>query len=667
MAATTNRIHLFRGVLQSSDGIISKVFHSTDQSISFEAAFPLSDEFKARITASERSIDLLTHQEDPFIFSERSKIARLGIQITGESPYLGKLEDNVLTLSMVATHVIPGYPTVDILQEFFAPGFPIGRLIYCDPEALLNSDEVLAALKSGNLKLPDSTTISSDGTVLIKPHSAVCRLREPLDKDILSRILLRDEGRELLSQYQRREDVPTVIIPPNEGIVTTCSMYLNEHYVVLQSGFQFGKQLQATVLDPIKTRGVNIYLEIVNNSQNTIVNPVILAKIYRCHKFAAKKRKKSSTPRNKIFSYNSLKKFEKRLQAVNNSTCHFIDRPLAVIAGKSVDLNTVPILLNGPDTHCTVSKINCSLVKRYATPQSVCPHIFATARIKELRKPATLILKYFPNILEHRDIIQWACKGKINAIYFFEPSSKFGPFLSDRDHNQLEEYYELGIDVYWISELTGSLMISTMRDGKGYFVIPERLADFHKSMLFAFYGSNKKLSKTAVKRLDQLIQALIEFWGHTIGIITGGGSGVMEEANNIARRHGILSGANFLEITDQKMTTNVDFCQVFQAKCRHSRQKWFEVAAFPIFNVGGLGSMEELGITLCNFKLSIAETVPIILFGTEGDKTFWNGAKEQILEMVARDRAPAWIKKYLIMTSDPQEVVNAYQDILQLF
>ena len=444
-------------------------------------------------------------------------------------------------------------------------------------------------------------------------------------------------------------------------------MYLNEHYVVLQSGFEFGKQLQATVLDPIKTRGVNIYLEIVNNSQNTIVNPVILAKIYRCHKFESKKRKKTITPKNKAFTYNALKGFERRFQTVKNSTCHFIDRPLAVVEGKSFDLATVPILLNGPDALCKVSKINCSMVRRYASPQSICPHIFATARIKRLSKPATLILKYFPNILEHRDIINWACKGKINAIYFFEPSSKFGPFLSDRDHNQLEEYYELGIDVYWISELTGSLMVSTMRDGKGYFVMPERLADFHKSMLFAFYGSNKGLSKAAVKRLNQLMQALIDFWGHTIGIITGGGSGVMEEANNIARRHGILSGANFLEITDQKMTTNVDFCQVFQAKCRHSRQKWFEVAAFPIFNIGGLGSMEELGITLCNFKLSIAETVPIILFGTEGDKAYWNGAREQILEMVARDRAPGWIKKYLIMTSDPQEVVTAYKDILQLF
>jgi len=37
--------------------------------------------------------------------------------------------------------------------------------------------------------------------------------------------------------------------------VTTCSMYLNEHFVVLAERFFTGTDLAATVLDPIKTRG----------------------------------------------------------------------------------------------------------------------------------------------------------------------------------------------------------------------------------------------------------------------------------------------------------------------------------------------------------------------------------------------------------------------------
>jgi hypothetical protein len=210
-------------------------------------------------------------------------------------------------------------------------------------------------------------------------------------------------------------------------------------------------------------------------------------------------------------------------------------------------------------------------------------------------------------------------------------------------------------------------MLHTMRDGMGYFVVPERLADFHKSMLFAFYGSNQKLTRQGEERLGNLMDALIAFWGRNIGIVTGGGSGVMEQANTLARQRGILSGANFLEITDQSMTTDVDFCQVFQSTCRHSRQKWFEIASFPIFNVGGLGSLEELGITLCNMKLSIIEPVPVILFDTENSGKFWGGVQQQVVEMVLQGRAPAWAADSIVITDDPQTVIRTYRERLQLF
>ena len=186
-------------------------------------------------------------------------------------------------------------------------------------------------------------------------------------------------------------------------------------------------------------------------------------------------------------------------------------------------------------------------------------------------------------------------------------------------------------------------------------------------MLFAFYGSTLALTGAGEQRLGGLLDALVGFWGQNIGIVTGGGSGVMEVANTMARERGILSGANFLDITDQPMTTDVDFCQVFQSTCRHSRQKWFEIASFPIFNVGGLGSLEELGITLCNMKLSIMEPVPVVLFDTEGNQGFWDGMRRQITTMVTRGRAPEWIADRLIITDDPQTVIAAYRKQLQLF
>ncbi|MGD2188202.1 MAG: LOG family protein, partial [Desulfobacterales bacterium] len=327
------------------------------------------------------------------------------------------------------------------------------------------------------------------------------------------------------------------------------------------------------------------------------------------------------------------------------------------------------IYLNGPERACDATEALCAVARRDFSPNSECSHEYATSKLGEVIKDssAVLAIKYFPNLLEHRDLINLACEGKIRALYFFEPSCEHGPFLSQLDHNRLQEYHAFGIEVYWVSGLNGCLMVHTMRDGMGYFVLPERLADFHKSMLFAFYGSNRRLSEEGEARLGNLMDALIAFWGQSIGIVTGGGSGVMEQANTLARTRGILSGANFLDITDQSMTTDVDFCQVFQATCRHSRQKWFEVASFPIFNVGGLGSLEELGITLCNMKLSILEPVPVILFDTEGRKGFWNGIDNQINEMITRSRAPDWIRDHIVITDDPDDVIDAYRNRLQLF
>jgi predicted Rossmann-fold nucleotide-binding protein len=650
---------VYRGLLQSDDGIIAKVVKANSRVITFQTTFGLNDQL----------IERLKNQSEHIVFSERSRIARLGVQIKCEPPSAEALEGDQVTLTLEASPVIPGYPGLDALRDFFTLGLPVGRLVFCDPAALLTSEEVLEANQRSQLKLPESTTISADGSIVIAPHKVICELKQPLDKETLGRILLREDGRELLNRYQVRKAVRAVNIAPAKGAVTTCSMYLNEHYVVLQSGFELGRNLPATVLDPIKTRGIRIYLEIVNQTGHPIVNPLIAAKVYYAAKSKNSMRLKKNADFGAFFTYKQMRQLENRFDPPEPASCHYIDKPVAVIDKKTDAIQNARIYLNGPDNSCEATHALCAVARRDFSPASECSHEYATSKLSEAVKnsSAVLAMKYFPNLIEHRDIINLACDGKIKALYFYEPSCEHGPFLSQQDHNRLQEYDAFGIKVYWVSGLNSCLMVHTMRDGMGYFVLPERLADFHKSMLFAFYGSNMRLSKKGESRLGQLLDALIEFWGQSIGIVTGGGSGVMEQANTLARTRGILSGANFLDITDQSMTTDVDFCQVFQATCRHSRQKWFEVASFPIFNVGGLGSLEELGITLCNMKLSILEQVPVILFDTEGRQGFWNGIDRQIEEMISRGRAPDWIQDNIVITDDPKDVIDAYRSRLQLF
>ena len=659
MAKAEQENQIYRGLVQSDDGIITKILDSNSRAITFQTTFGLNDAL----------IERLKNQSEHILFSERSRIARLGVQIKCEPPTADDLKGNRIALKQVASPMIPGYPGLEALREFFTLGLPVGRLVFCDPDALLTSDEVLEAIERSQLKLPASTTISSDGRIVIAPHKAICELKEPLDQEALGRILLREDGRELLNRYQVRKSVPALNIAPGEGAVTTCSMYLNEHYVVLQSGFELGRNLPATVLDPIKTRGIRIYLEIVNHTRHPIVNPLISAKVYNAAKSKNSVHLKQATGHDSFFSYRQMRELEKKFEPHKPNKCHYLDKPIALIEGQKNAIKNARILFNGPHKACEATRALCAVARRDFSPTSECSHEYATSKLAESinNSPGVLALKYFPNLIEHRDIINLACDGKIKALYFYEPSCEHGPFLSQLDHNRLQEYHAFGIDVYWVSGLNGFLMVHTMRDGMGYFVLPERLADFHKSMLFAFYGSNMRLSKEGQGRLGDLMDALIAFWGQSIGIVTGGGSGVMEQANTLARNRGILSGANFLDITDQSMTTDVDFCQVFQSTCRHSRQKWFEVASFPIFNVGGLGSLEELGITLCNMKLSILEQVPVILFDTESRKGYWNGVDRQIHDMIDHGRAPAWIQDNIVITDDPQAVIDAYRTRLQLF
>ena len=92
-----------------------------------------------------------------------------------------------------------------------------------------------------------------------------------------------------------------------------------------------------------------------------------------------------------------------------------------------------------------------------------------------------------------------------------------------------------------------------------------------------------------------------------------------------------LTGACFLELEAQPPELGVDFFNTFQETSRHFRQKWFEVADFCIFNVGGVGTLEEIGIELCNLKLGIRPRVPFVFY----DSAYFADLRAQILEMIA--------------------------------
>ena len=220
----------------------------------------------------------------------------------------------------------------------------------------------------------------------------------------------------------------------------------------------------------------------------------------------------------------------------------------------------------------------------------------------------------------------------------------------------------LGIKVYWFNAELGDLYIHAYKKKHGFFVREEQVKRFQESTILAFYGSAVGLDDAQTQRIAGLIDRLSSFVGPNVGVLTGGGGGVMRLATEQARDKGALTGACFLELEAQPPEIGVDFFNTFQETSRHFRQKWFEVADFCIFNTGGVGTLEEIGIELCNLKLGIRPRVPYIFL----DRGYFTPLKTQIELMVSEKRAPAWMLDYCLFTDDPDEVLSFYRHKLQV-
>jgi uncharacterized protein (TIGR00730 family) len=142
-----------------------------------------------------------------------------------------------------------------------------------------------------------------------------------------------------------------------------------------------------------------------------------------------------------------------------------------------------------------------------------------------------------------------------------------------------------------------------------------------KQPLATFYGSHH-VYKHDYKACQQIVQMLGK---HNFGIVSGGGTGIMEAANSQAVKQQTLSigfrGSAFKEEhVDAKIYTyQHSFKYVFVRRfmlCIRSNVLFF----FP----GGYGTLNELMEILVLMQSNIIDRVPIILV----NKKFWKGLDE---------------------------------------
>ncbi len=590
-------------------------------------------------------------------FTERSTLARIGIEMIAVGT--GVIDGGRLVLAAEAFLYDDSFPNASYWKKLLRPGTPVGRLFYAPEKAKLSTAEIWEAIRTNRLKLPNTISIDRLGRVFLTPHHVRYTLNPRLKRPDFERLVSGEAGRNYLDKVQVRKDIDLLTIEPSSGVLTSCSMYLKEHYVLLNRGEgNFGIHTSAVLLDPIKTFGTNIMLEIYNTGEQPVVNPMVSVEIFRAPAAAL------AGPSPADPEFDSLRRRRTRLLTTATDLFACIDahppktdrtakpRTRISVRGQSALMENFSLLLHTAGR--PAPKIDSLKTCGYRTLVESLAAAPADAD--------TLLIDYFPNLLEHTELLTRLPELKLRRIIFRHPSRTHGFFLSNNAHGRLQNYHDLAIDVYWFNAAMGDLYRHTYKKNHGFFVREELRRVFQESTILAFYGSAVGLEQADTDRISGLIDKLTGFIGPNVGVLTGGGGGVMRLATDQARAKGALTGACFLELEAQPPELGVDFFNTFQETARHYRQKWFEVADFCVFNVGGVGTLEEVGIELCNLKLGIRPRVPYVFFNS----TYWSDLRRQLRAMVRDKRAPAWLLDYILFTDDPDEVVAFYRKTLQV-
>ncbi len=584
-------------------------------------------------------------------FTERSSLARIGIEMHLQGAPV--VDGHRLLLNADAFIFDANFPNAPYWKKLLRPGVPVGRLFYAPAAAKLSTGEIWSAIKANGLKLPNTISIDSRGRVFLTPHQVSYTLSTKLQRLNFENVVSGNAGRSFLDKVQIRHDASPLTIPPRSGILTSCSMYLKEHFVVLNQGEgNFGLHTSAVLLDPIKTFGTNVMLEIYNTGDQPVVNPMVSVDIFRAPPFDDPEVKTLAKKRQRLLSTAG-----QLYQCLDKSPP--VDTPEATpktkitVRGQSGTMENRSVVVRANDDF-----------KKFLEGDS-CP-IGCRTMIQALdNAPAdadTLIVDFFPDLLEHIELLTRIGDVKLKRIIFRKASRSHGYFLSSNAHARLDTYEAVGVRIYWYDELTKEIYLHVYKKDHGFFVREEMARKFQETTILAFYGSAVGLDQADTDRITGLVEQVTGFIGPNVGVLTGGGGGVMRLATDQARLKGALTGACFLELEAQPPELGVDFFNTFQESSRHFRQKWFESADFCIFNVGGVGTLEEIGIEMCNLKLGIRPRTPYVFFNSK----FWGDLRRQVKHMIATKRAPAWINDYILFTDDPEEVVRFYRKTLQV-
>ncbi len=273
-----------------------------------------------------------------------------------------------------------------------------------------------------------------------------------------------------------------------------------------------------------------------------------------------------------------------------------------------------------------------AIVEKYIEKQPSYPFLKAIEE-ELITSQGVLFTNYFPTPLMKRLLLESYIQRCLKGIYFKLPSYAYDYYFSYEDRAFLVDLAKFGIPVFWVDSISNNVLQFTIKPEKdtGMFVPINLIEDFRKATVFGVYGSNLKESplESELKNLFEGILDLRNTIEHPllypnspIALVTGGGPGVMELGNRVAKEIGILSCANIVDfrgkdksvVNEQKINRYIDAKMTYRLDHLVERQAEFHLD-FPIILPGGIGTDFEYSLEEVRRKTGSCSITPVILFG----------------------------------------------------